>query len=509
MRRQSLQIRTVFVVLAMTTICLPPPAHAFWYGNQLADLLDAYGTNAYHNFLADKVVPQVMQSLAPSAFNNNPEDDKGVTVYEPDKCWQGYTLLSSIWGHRPDPSGPRYNAMLVDMEGKLVKQWSFAISGVPMKMLPGGYVMGGSSPPRLEGHLTQLDWDGNRVWEVDLHVHHDHQREGNPVGYYAPGMQTRGEGGKTLVLDRSFPDPKSTSHISDFALIDDVIWEVDWEGNVLWQWHGWEHFEQMGFDEVARRAIKTVPVLVGDPDQTDYLHINSISWLGPNRWYDQGDLRFHPDNIIFDGRSCNLSGIIARHDHPDGEWKSGDIVWRVGPHFTPAYPEHKLRQVIGQHMVHIIPRGLPGAGNILMFDNGGYAGFGPLVSGSTRGTWPNTLRDFSRIVEFNPITLERVWEWTQPKPTADYDGDGDIKGKERQFLSTFNSGVQRLQNGNTLVCEALAGRVFELTQEGDIVWEFISPYFTSAVFDGFVTNVLYRAYRVPYEWAPIPAPAQQ
>ena len=187
------QTLTLSITLALTGICLSPPAYAFWYGNQLTDFVDAYTANAYHNFVIDNIVPELMQSLG-SAVKNNPVNDSGTTVYEPNRCWNGYTLLNAIWGHQPDPTGPRYNALLIDMEGKLVKQWSFAVSGVPMKMLPGGYVMGGTAPPQVEGHLSQLDWDGNRVWEVDLHVHHDHQREGNPVGYYTPGMDARVDG---------------------------------------------------------------------------------------------------------------------------------------------------------------------------------------------------------------------------------------------------------------------------------------------------------------------------
>ena len=38
----------------------------------------------------------------------------------------------------------------------------------------------------------------------------------------------------------------------------------------------------------------------------DWMHINSMSLLGPNKWYDNGDERFHPDNIIADGRETNI-----------------------------------------------------------------------------------------------------------------------------------------------------------------------------------------------------------
>ena len=58
--------------------------------------------------------------------------------------------------------------------------------------------------------------------------------------------------------------------------------------------------------------------------------------------------------------------------------------------------------------------------------------------------------------------------------------------------------MQRLPNGNTLITEGSDGRVFEVTPEHEIVWEFISPYWGKHV----PMNMTYRAYRVPYEWVP-------
>ena len=36
-------------------------------------------------------------------------------------------------------------------------------------------------------------------------------------------------------------------------------------------------------------------------------------------------------------------------------------------------------------------------------------------------------------------------------------------------------GNQRLPNGNTLITESCSGRVFEITKDGRIVWEFYNP----------------------------------
>ncbi len=98
------------------------------------------------------------------------------------------------------------------------------------------------------------------------------------------------------------------------------------------------------------------------------MHINCVSVLGENKWYDAGDERFHPDNLIFDARNANILAIISK--------KTGEIVWQIGPDFSKTKELRKLGWIIGQHHFHMIPKGLPGEGNLLVFDNGGEGGYG-------------------------------------------------------------------------------------------------------------------------------------
>ena len=67
-----------------------------------------------------------------------------------------------------------------------------------------------------------------------------------------------------------------------------------------------------------------------------------------------------------------------------------------------------------------------------------------------------------------------------------------------KFYSGFISSAQRLPNGNTLITEGTDGRLIEVTSEHEIVWEYISPYFGKQGNH----NMVYRAYRLPYEWIP-------
>ena len=308
--------------------------------------------------------------------------------------------------------------------------------------------------------------------------HHDYQREGNPVGYYVPGMDCKLENGNTLLLcHHDVLDPAISMH----KLIDDMFVEVDWEGNIIWQWKCHEHFEEMGFTEEAKYIIARNPNIVRI-GLGDWMHINSMSLLGPNRWYDAGDERFHPDNIIWDGRQTNIIAIISK--------KTGRIVWQLGPDYTRGAAK-QIGQIIGQHHAHMIPQGLPGAGNILIFDNGGWGGYGIPNPCSPMGL-NNALRDYSRVLEINPVTMEIVWQcrpmdlgYLQPY-LADH------------FYSCFISSAQRLPNGNTLITEGSDGRLLEVTADHEIVWEYISPYWGTHL----PLNMIYRAYRYPYDYVP-------
>jgi len=408
----------------------------------------------------------------------------GTTIYDPDRAWNGYTIHDT-----PAEGG----AVLIDMNGNPVKRWPGMI-GFPPRILPGGFVMGGmtSRNPHQENvTLAQLDWDGDVVWQFDrleqveadggavvwaARQHHDWQREGSAVGYYAPGAESLTASGRTLLLaHRNVHVPA----ISDRRLEDDYLVELDWDGNVVWEWLASDHVDEFGFSEDARNAIYRSAAYNEARDSIDWLHINSASWVGPNRWYDAGDERFHPDNVIISSRAANFVAIVSR---------SGDVVWRIGPDYRATPEQQAIGQVIGQHHPHIIPAGLPGAGNLLVFDNGGRGGYGAGNPAAPNGTQIVT-RLSSRVLEIDPVTLELVWDYRIDSPTEDF-----------RFASWYVSSAQRLPNGNTMINEGAHGRLFEVTAAGEIVWEYVNPYPGDEPRG--VTSRIYRAYRVPYDWVP-------
>ena len=94
----------------------------------------------------------------------------------------------------------------------------------------------------------------------------------------------------------------------------------------------------------------------------------------------------------------------------------------------------------------------------------------------------------SRIVEYDIKTKELVWSYADEMPPA--------------FFSPYMGSVQRLWNDNTMICESAFGRIFEVTPEGETVWEYVIPDFAEypEPLNKFITgkhNSCFKAHRYP------------
>lgn len=452
------------------------------------------------NFLAGAAAVTATALVNPvEAFSFPTVFPHGTTIYKPEKCWNGFT----VYGTEVEAEG----TVLIDMNGNVVKQWKDICQAEhPPKLLKGGYLAGTKRPsPEKKGrvwadeHSTDLvvvDWDGKVVRKIpNAGMHHDYQFEGNPAGYHAPGMPVDKHDGKILILSHKFTHNKD---ITNKELYDDFIVEVDAKGNVIWEWLASDHFNEMNFPDEFKETLRKYPTfsMTRTPGKKggDWIHVNSASYVGPNKWWDEDPVKykvFNPDNVIISNRQTNTSCIIDK--------ATGKIVWQIGPHYyrdsvwefngkkyKKAYK--KLGQIIGQHHTHMIPKGLPGEGNIMIYDNGGYAGYGPRNPGSHYG-WSDARRDYSRVIEIDPRTLKIVWEHSAKQM--------GMRNKY-QFYSDYVSSAQRLPNGNTLITNGAIGQLQEITPDHEIVWEHISPYYTEKG----KYNLVYRAYRVPYSYVP-------
>jgi len=147
-----------------------------------------------------------------------------------------------------------------------------------------------------------------------------------------------------------------------------------------------------------------------------------------------------PDgNYLVSCKNLNLLFILDR--------QTGKVKWH-----------YQNNLMGGQHDAQMLANG-----NILIFANGAYA--------------PDLHH--SAVWEINPATNEIVWQYS-------------AKDNPQGFFSPHIGGCQRLASGNTLICEGAKGCVFEVTPEGDVVWEFVSPFFNATPKFGRI-NWLFRA----------------
>lgn len=435
----------------------------------------------------------MMMAMACSAMAAPSVFPTGVTRHDPERAWNGYVLFS----------GQDKKTHLIDMNGNEVRQWPH--EGFPPVLVDPALAGGARGNILLQlsnakgaqagnglgnKSIGELDWSGKVIWQWgaagDAYASDSVQTGGAPGGAAKQHHDWRRlANGNTLVLaNLVHPVPGFTAP----QVLDDVIYEVTPSGSIAWQWVASEHLNELGFSPESLKLVLAAKPRNG-AQAVDYLHINNMAVLGANKWHAQGDARFHPNNIIISSRESNIIAIIDR--------KTGKVAWTLGPDFPAIAGAHVPRavdQIIGPHDAHLIAEGLPGAGNLLVFDNQGEAGY-PRVS---PGIFPH-----SRVLEIDPVRKQIVWQYTAANSAQTL----------WSFYSAFISSARRLPNGNTLIDEGMNGRFFQVTQQGDIVWEYVSPYFGSSPVGGeggpVLTNWVYRALPVPYNWVPPETPRSE
>lgn len=357
---------------------------------------------------------------------------KGTTIYKPEKCFNGYTGFSH-------PVEGEAGVVLIDMNGRAINQWKVGGQNIPRaRLLESGNML------VLRGREAggqEYDWDGELVWDCptpwghsDLGSHHDIFRKANGNTLFICREETPEE------IREQARDPERRE-----CLYSDLIVEVTPDKEVAWEWRECEHLDIDRCNPIpasrgwwAGKDNNTV---------TDWTHTNTVQALAENKWYDEGDERFKPGNVLLSLRQLDVLLIVDRD--------TKEIAWE----YTGDYKGG----LSGQHDSHMIEKGLPGEGNIMVFDNGA----------SPYEDLAHCGRSF--VLEINPVTEEVVWlyhDWYW-------------------FHSPFTSSCQRLPNGNTLITEAWHGRLFEVTPEGETVWEHV-----------FERGRANRAYRYGYDYCP-------
>lgn len=367
---------------------------------------------------------------------------------------RGYTLIS--------PLSSRFT-YLFDADGMEINRWEAGTNPANIAyLLPNGHLLRVSRDPDpivelvsgAGGIVQEFDWDGNLVWQfdyvaTDIVAHHD--------------IEPMPNGNVLVVAYEMFDFDEAVAAGADPAGVAadgrwaDHVVEVDPSTDqIVWEWHVWDHLVQdhdpmqANYGNVAASPSRidinwTRP---GDSPRPDWTHTNSV------------DYRESLDQIVLSPRTFSEIWIIdhstttaeAATSAGGNAGQGGDLLYRWGNPEAAQAGVAMDRQLYFQHH----PHWLADDDRLLIFDNG-----------------DPTLRPWSRVVEIEtPLLGDGTYDlagafYGPAMPTWEYESQED-------FFSAFISGADRVSNGNTLVTDGPAGRLFEVDMAGTVVWEYLA-----------------------------------
>lgn len=460
--------------------------------------------------------PTEKKGSGPDAKKDAPAQPKvklGLSINEPG-AFQGYTLLNPMNFKK---------TYLIDMDGRVVKTWESQYNSMHaayllenghlfrIAVLEGGERKFGGGPGSA-GRIQEFDWDGNLVWDYEFHndkqyLHHDAAKlpNGN-VLMIVWDKKTR---------DEAIAAGRKPDLVSDYVLPDSIV-EVKPTGKttaeVVWEWHLWDHLVQdhdsskanygkvadhpelvdinfvdspmgpgpggPGPRPVAKKAddakkaaqkakaetdkLKSIGYVGSATQQRqrvnpDWTHVNSVAY---NPELDQIVVSVHEFSEIWIIDHSTTTAEAAGHTG-GRSGRGGDLLYRWGNPRVHRAGTKADQTLFAQHNAHWIASGLPGAGHLLVFNNGGHR---------PDGDYSSVDELVLPVDEKGRYTLEpgkaygpkaAAWRYTAPKKS--------------DFYAFFISGANRLPNGNTFICSGPNGTIFEVTPEGKTVWKYVNP----------------------------------
>lgn len=366
----------------------------------------------------------------------------GLVSIEPSAAQPGYTLIQGLL-----PGGPQIR--MVDLEGIEIHRWTvdfFEAWPEPRHIVPATHIPksrhnfhtqgfwplpDGSILANIGGHgAVLLDRCSKPVWTIDRMTHHSVTP--TPDGrFWIPGHIPVYDTPAELLPAGYGPDEIARMLEGTLKNYNDSVLLVDGRGNVEKEFSVLQAIYDAGLEHALHASLHET---IADPT-----HINDIDLVTESLARRLEGVA--PGDLLVSSREMNMLAILDQND--------GRLKWyEQGPWFR-------------QHDPDIMPDG-----TIEIFNNRSKA-----LSESVRG---------SQIVSYDPRTSEtRVLH-----PAGEEDG----------FYSPFMGTHQRLANGNLLITESAAGRAFEVTPEGKVVWDYRLPY------DDEVASLFEQGMRVAHDY---------
>jgi hypothetical protein len=412
------------------------------------------------------------RGLGPGGGRGGPaaNEPRGVRV-KTDEATPGYLLFA------PLNSDTTY---LIDNDGAVVRTWKSDLApGAAVTMLENGNVIRAGWEPKTQGftgggqggRLQEFTFDGELVWDYTINdamqlAHHDFAVLPN---------------GNVLAVVwelRTAEEARAVGRREEF-IPKNGVWPdklVEFEpqrprgARLVWEWRMWDHLIQDTSPNLPNYArpserperidINSDMLGVAKPPANptaDIFHTNGIAY---NAELDQIVLSVPRTNELW-VIDHSTTTEEARGSTGGRSGKGGDLLYRWGNPQAYGRGTEADRRLGFQHDTRWIPRGSPGAGNLMVFSNR-HGGPGPNANRTTVFEIAPPIDGKGRYMlpahaPFGPA--EPVWTYAAPDFTAQY-----------------ISGAYRLPDGKTLVSSGPQGRVFEVTRDGRIVWEYWSPF---------------------------------
>ncbi len=417
------------------------------------------------------------------------------------RAFPGYTLVAPLLSR---------NTYLIDMEGRVVHKWeSNYTAGEGAYLLENGHLLRGGRIKGAEqlftgagagGRVQEFTWDGQLVWDFKFHnekqiAHHDIARlpNGN-VLLIVWEIKTAEE---TIAAGRR-PESVNGAWLADSVI--EIMPTGKSTGEVVWEWHAWDHLiedqdRSKANDGPAAAHPELIDINFGqdhfpafvragqspEEETQEKKNLNALRSLGymgsptarANRggfpdWTHVNAVAYNAelDQIMLTVRSFNEFWIIDHSTtsaeaagHTGGRrGKGGDLLYRWGNPLAYGVGTKANQQLFAPHDAHWIPRGRPGAGHVLVFNNGVGRPGGNYSSVDELVLPVDGQGGYFREPGTACGPKESVWRYTAPENT--------------QFSAWLMSGSQRLPNGNTLICEGTSGKIFEVTPLKRVVWRY-------------------------------------
>ena len=424
-----------------------------------------------------------------------PELGVSVEVIAPDEIDGGYLFWHQADELRTDVENI---TLLMDAQGKLIHRWETDLTGGghTSHLLPSGgllrmgtrdrsYVLG--QPVAASDMLQITDQTGAAIWELaakDLSLN-DHKITFHHEAIPMPN-------GNVLVLIYEELSPQEASALGWSAGNGKRVWSDgivelkpnldDGSHEVVWVWRFVDHMVQDQNGDAPTHGVVT-----DHPRRIDGHFPKSYAPMNLVRQH-LNSIDYHPelDQVMVSAFIYNEIWIIDHSTTTEqargstgGRWgKGGDLLFRYGNSAAFGQGRVQDRSFDKQHDANWIDNGLPGAGNILIFNNNTRL-TGPLTpppdGRSPRGAAlaQEELTGISNVHEIQPIMSS---DGSYAPPTGEgFNATQVWRWENKNFFAPFQGGARRLANGNTLLSDTVGRRVWEVNPAGEVVVRYKGP----------------------------------